>query len=210
MAKNFEELTDILNNNTAELEKVLSGISDKLDVIAEDSGAVDLIRVYLSELKNILEEQYSISAAKSDNIEGVFKNLESRLDDFYERSPEKDELILLVSSIKSEFEESIKKLLKGLKLANESTNESIQESSKHLETLAASNTDILRKDMKEGFNKLEAGVKTAGAHNADYVIETMSEAVGGLKVYLKELSSIPGAQESIAENLTSIEKFIEE
>ena len=174
MAKNFEELTEILNNNTAELEKVLSGIGEKLDVITEDSGAVDLIRVYLSELKKILEEQYSISAAKSDHIEGVFKNLEGKLDDFYDKSPEKEELILLVSSIKSELEKNI------------------------------------RKDIKEGFSGIEAGVKTAGAHNSDYVIETMSEAVEGLKVYLKELSAIPGNQENITQNLKSIENFITE
>ncbi len=82
MALTVDEIAEIINsmreeneNNAHSVERVLTGINNKLDMMAEDSEATDLIRVYISELKKSVDEKHSITVEKFNEIENSFNNL---------------------------------------------------------------------------------------------------------------------------------------
>ena len=82
MALTVDEIAEIINtmreeneNNVQSVERVLTGINNKLDLMAEDSEATDLIRVYISELKKSVDEKHSITVEKFNEIENSFNNL---------------------------------------------------------------------------------------------------------------------------------------
>lgn len=64
MALTVDEIAEILNsmrveneNNVENFEKVLTDISAKLELMAGDSEDADLIKVYLTELKGLVEDK---------------------------------------------------------------------------------------------------------------------------------------------------------
>ena len=82
MALNVDEIAEILNtmrieneHNVENFEKVLTGINNKLEMMSEDNEETDLIKVYISELKNSVENKYSTTVQKFDNLEELFKNI---------------------------------------------------------------------------------------------------------------------------------------
>ena len=83
MALTVDEIAEIINsmreeneNNVQSVERVLTGINNKLDMMADDSEATDLIRVYISELKKSVDEKHSITVEKFDEIENMFNRFE--------------------------------------------------------------------------------------------------------------------------------------
>ena len=61
MALTIDEIAQTLDNmrsenedNIKELERVLAGINSKIDLMSENDETVDLIRIYISELKNAI------------------------------------------------------------------------------------------------------------------------------------------------------------
>lgn len=81
MALTVDEIAEIIKdmraeneNNAQGVERVLAGINNKLDLIAEDDGTADLIRVYISELKKSVDEKHNITVEKFNEIENFFNN----------------------------------------------------------------------------------------------------------------------------------------
>lgn len=73
------ELTEILNDmrlkNEASAEnlgRLLTSINTKLDIMAEENGESDLIRLYLSELKKVLEDEHKGSITKLEELRNHF------------------------------------------------------------------------------------------------------------------------------------------
>ena len=54
------------------LEKILTGINMKLDMLTDDNGEADLVRLYLGELKKILEDEHNGSIAKLEELRSSF------------------------------------------------------------------------------------------------------------------------------------------
>lgn len=78
------EIAEILNNmreenqrNMKNFEKLLSGINKKLEVMEEDNEAVDLVKFYITELKNVMENRFSASMIKYDAFEASFDGIVS-------------------------------------------------------------------------------------------------------------------------------------
>ena len=59
------------------LEKILAGINTKLDMLTDDNGEADLVRLYLGELKKILEEEHNGSIAKLEELRASFSKMVS-------------------------------------------------------------------------------------------------------------------------------------
>lgn len=79
--ENFETIKTLLNSiraqgilNTSDVDKLLSGINSKLEKINTEED-IDLIKIFLSELKQNLDERHGVLISKFGAIESLFSNL---------------------------------------------------------------------------------------------------------------------------------------
>lgn len=79
--ENFDTIKTLLNSiraqgilNTSDVDKLLSGINSKLEKINTEED-IDLIKIFLSELKQNLEERHNVLISKFGAIEALFSNL---------------------------------------------------------------------------------------------------------------------------------------
>ena len=79
--ENFNTIKTLLNSiraqgilNTSDVDKLLSGINNKLERIDTEED-IDLIKVFLSELKQTLDERHNVLLSKFGAIESLFTNL---------------------------------------------------------------------------------------------------------------------------------------
>ena len=79
--ENFDTIKTLLNSiraqgilNTSDVDKLLSGINNKLEKINTEED-IDLIKIFLSELKQTLDERHSVLVSKFGAIESLFSNL---------------------------------------------------------------------------------------------------------------------------------------
>ncbi len=91
------EIAEILNNmreenqrNIEGFEKILSGISTKLEVMEEDNETVELVRFYIAELKKAIEDRFSASMIKYDAFEASFDGIISSQSQLAKTSELKD------------------------------------------------------------------------------------------------------------------------
>ena len=81
ISENFETIKTLLNSiraqgilNTSDVDKLLTGINSKLEKINSEED-IDLIKIFLSELKQNLDERHSVLISKFGAIESLFSNL---------------------------------------------------------------------------------------------------------------------------------------
>lgn len=79
--ENFDTIKTLLNSiraqgilNTSDVDKLLSGINSKLEKINTEED-IDLIKVFLTELKQNLDERHNVLVSKFGAIEALFSNL---------------------------------------------------------------------------------------------------------------------------------------
>ena len=79
--ENFDTIKTLLNSiraqgilNTSDVDKLLSGINMKLEKINTEED-IDLIKIFLSELKQNLDERHGVLISKFGAIESLFTNL---------------------------------------------------------------------------------------------------------------------------------------
>ena len=79
--ENFDTIKTLLNSiraqgilNTSDVDKLLSGINSKLEKINTEED-IDLIKIFLSELKQNLDERHGVLVSKFAAIESLFANL---------------------------------------------------------------------------------------------------------------------------------------
>ncbi len=79
--ENFDTIKTLLNSiraqgilNTSDVDKLLTGINSKLEKINTDED-IDLIKLFLSELKQNLDERHNVLISKFGAIEALFSNL---------------------------------------------------------------------------------------------------------------------------------------
>lgn len=97
MALTVDEIAEILNsmrveneNNVENFEKVLTDISAKLELMAGDSEDADLIKVYLTELKELVEDKSVDTNTRFADIEKILHNVLLSQDDIAKTSELKD------------------------------------------------------------------------------------------------------------------------
>lgn len=97
MALTVDEIAEILNsmrveneNNVENFEKVLTDISAKLELMAGDSEDADLIKVYLTELKKLVEDKSVDTNTRFADIEKILHNVLLSQDDTAKTSELKD------------------------------------------------------------------------------------------------------------------------
>ena len=78
--ENFDTIKTLLNSiraqgilNTSDVDKLLSGINTKLEKLNTEED-IDLIKIFLSELKQNFEERHGVLVSKFAAIESLFSN----------------------------------------------------------------------------------------------------------------------------------------
>ena len=81
ISENFDTIKTLLNSiraqgilNTSDVDKLLGGINSKLEMINTDED-IDLIKIFLTDLKQSLDERHSVLLSKFGAIESLFSNL---------------------------------------------------------------------------------------------------------------------------------------
>ncbi len=97
MALTVDEIAEILNtmrveneHNVENFEKVLTGINNKLELMADDNEATDLIKLYLSELKKIVEDKHSAANDRFISLENSLNVILSSQEQFAKTSELRD------------------------------------------------------------------------------------------------------------------------
>ena len=82
MAQTIEEIAELLegikdeaDRNAETFDKLLTGINNKLEFMANDTEADDLIKVYLTELKKTLEERHALVVSEFSKISESFNKI---------------------------------------------------------------------------------------------------------------------------------------
>ena len=107
MAQTIEELAELLDSvkaeagsNSKKFEKLLTALNNKVELLSEDINIEEVVKVYLNELKQILEGRYSFVETQFDNINDAIKVLNENTDDIVKTNDIKD----LLNSCNQHFE----------------------------------------------------------------------------------------------------------
>ena len=110
--ENFDTIKTLLNSiraqgilNTSDVDKLLSGINTKLEKINTEED-IDLIKIFLSELKQTLDERHSVLVSKFGAIESLFTNLLKNTSEML-KSSEVKELFDIVATNLSVFSREV-------------------------------------------------------------------------------------------------------
>ncbi len=108
MAQTVEELAELLDNIKLEVErnmdgfdKVLNTINNKLDLISNDTEADDLIKVYLTELKKLLEERHALISEEFTNIKNSSQTIISEQSNMVKTSQIQDMFDIFTTNMQS-------------------------------------------------------------------------------------------------------------
>ena len=197
MALTVDEIAEILNtmrveneHNVENFEKVLTGINSKLEIMADDNETVDLVKLYISELKKSVDDKHINTLQKLDNFENSLKNISSFQNELVKTS----EFSALLKILNDEFRtfsrdtENQNNLINELSGKIEKIGSDIYNKDELAYILNGFSADLsgLMADNDKSFKKIEALLEQAAQNikNAD-----TSEQVNSLKLQIDTLSS---------------------
>lgn len=93
MAQTVEELAQLLDemkvsadSNAENIHKILANISNHIEVLSNGNETGDLLKVYFSELKKVLEERHALVISEFSNIEKSFNTIYENENEFAKTS----------------------------------------------------------------------------------------------------------------------------
>ena len=93
MAQTIEELAELLDSiraeagsNSEKFEKLLITLNNKIELMSEDINVEDVVKVYLNELKQILEERYAYVSTQFEDVNKAIKFLNDNSSDLAKSS----------------------------------------------------------------------------------------------------------------------------
>ena len=108
MAQTIEELAEILegikkeaDRNAENTDKFLTVINNKIELMANDTETDDLIKVYLTELKKVLEDRYSFVTGEFENLEKALKSISDEQANLSKSSETKEMFDIFSSNMQS-------------------------------------------------------------------------------------------------------------
>ena len=105
ITENFDTIKTLLNSiraqgilNTSDIDKLLAGINSKLEKINTEED-IDLIKIFLSELKQNLDERHNVLISKFGAIESLFSNLLKNSADTLKSSEVKEQFDIVATNL---------------------------------------------------------------------------------------------------------------
>lgn len=166
MALTVDEIAEILNsmrveneNNVENFEKVLTDISAKLELMAGDSEDADLIKVYLTELKKLVEDKSVDTNTRFADIEKILHNVLLIQDDVAKTSELKD-LFHVFSAAFDNFTSNFvnqKDFLENLSLKLENVENKVFDKDELASLIAGLNQDLvaINNDIEKSFVSID-------------------------------------------------------
>lgn len=166
MALTVDEIAEILNsmrveneNNVENFEKVLTDISAKLELMAGDSEDADLIKVYLTELKGLVEDKSVDTNTRFADIEKILHNVLLCQDDVAKTSELKD-LFHVFSAAFDNFTSNFvdqKDFLENLSLKLENVENKVFDKDELASLIAGLNQDLvaINNDIEKSFVSID-------------------------------------------------------
>lgn len=166
MALTVDEIAEILNsmrveneNNVKNFEKVLTDISAKLELMAGDSEDADLIKVYLTELKGLVEDKSVDTNTRFADIEKILHNVLLCQDDVAKTSELKD-LFHVFSAAFDNFTSNFvnqKDFLENLSLKLENVENKVFDKDELASLIAGLNQDLVavNNDIEKSFVSID-------------------------------------------------------
>lgn len=166
MALTVDEIAEILNsmrveneNNVENFEKVLTDISAKLELMAGDSEDADLIKVYLTELKKLVEDKSVDTNTRFADIEKILHNVLLSQDDIAKTSELKD-LFHVFSAAFDNFTSNFvnqKDFLENLSLKLENVENKVFDKDELASLIAGLNQDLVavNNDIEKSFVSID-------------------------------------------------------
>lgn len=166
MALTVDEIAEILNsmrveneNNVENFEKVLTDINAKLELMAGDSEDADLIKVYLTELKGLVEDKSVDTNTRFADIEKILHNVLLSQDDIAKTSELKD-LFHVFSAAFDNFTSNFvnqKDFLENLSLKLENVENKVFDKDELASLIAGLNQDLVavNNDIEKSFVSID-------------------------------------------------------
>ena len=223
MALTVDEIAEMLNkmrvennNNVKNFENALTNIYSKLELMAENSEATDLIKVYLTELRNIVDGRFASANEKLDVLENVvteanFSDFRKDLADFVQKIIDNDASLNAELSFNNEKIEHILTNLNSFDCAHDEVSGKLDElkalyDEKSVENCANIINDIkelreelVKADLKLNFDGLNVAIanvisevndiKNEMLEKHDNVSEDVSTAFASVKLSLENIVS---------------------
>ena len=223
MALTVDEIAEMLNkmrvennNNVKNFENALTNIYSKLELMAENSEATDLIKVYLTELRNIVDGRFASANEKLDVLENVvteanFSDFRKDLADFVQKIIDNDASLNAELSFNNEKIEHILTNLNSFDCAHDEVSGKLDElkalyDEKSVENCANIINDIkelreelVKADLKLNFDGLNVAIanvisevndiKNEMLQKHDNVSEDVSTAFASVKLSLENIVS---------------------
>lgn len=210
ITENFDTIKTLLNSiraqgilNTSDVDKLLSGINSKLEKINTEED-IDLIKIFLSELKQNLDERHSVLISKFGAIESLFSNLLKNSADSL-KSSEVKELFDIVATNLSVFSREVvsqKETLTDITLRLDAMRSDDSQKKDIIKNITVLKTDI--DHLSNGFDSIVLSLN----ENFKTLIKTLSgvdqsEAIGQ---FGRELSDIVNSSNTILSGLQMLDK----
>ena len=199
ITENFDTIKTLLNSiraqgilNTSDVDKLLSGINSKLEKINTEED-IDLIKIFLSELKQNLDERHSVLLSKFGAIESLFSNLLKNSSETL-KSSEVKELFDIVATNLSVFSREVvsqKETLSDITLRLDAMRSDDSQKREIIKSVGALKTDLER--LNNGFDSivlsLNENFKTLTRNIAEV---DQSESINKFEKELNEISNSSG------------------
>ena len=176
ITENFDTIKTLLNSiraqgilNTSDVDKLLAGINSKLEKINTEED-IDLIKIFLSELKQNLDERHSVLISKFGAIESLFSNLLKNSADTL-KSSEVKELFDIVATNLSVFSREVvsqKETLTDITLRLDAMRSDDSQKKEIIKSVSLLKNDL--ENLKNGFDSIVLSLN----ENFKTLIKTLS------------------------------------
>lgn len=210
ISENFDTIKTLLNSiraqgilNTSDVDKLLSGINAKLEKLNTEED-IDLIKIFLSELKQNLEERHSVLLSKFGAIESLFSNLLKNSSDML-KSSEAKELFDIVATNLSVFSREVvaqKEALSDISLRLDAMRSDDSQKKDIIKNISFLKNDLER--LNNGFDSIVLSLN----ENFKTIIKTISsvDQSEAISQFGREIADIANSSNTILSALQMLDK----
>ena len=210
ITENFDTIKTLLNSiraqgilNTSDVDKLLAGINSKLEKLNTEED-IDLIKIFLSELKQNLDERHNVLVSKFGAIESLFSNLLKNSSDSL-KSSEAKELFDIVATNLSVFSREVvsqKEALTDITLRLDAMRSDDSQKKDILKSISLLKTDM--EHLSNGFDSIVLSLN----ENFKALINRLSEIdqSDAIKGFDAQLTDVVNSSNTILSALQMIDK----
>ena len=208
--ENFDTIKTLLNSiraqgilNTSDIDKLLEGINSKLQKINTEED-IELIKAFLSDLKQNLEERHNVLVSKFGAIESLFSNLLKNSNDSV-KSAELKELFDIVATNLSVFSREVvsqKETLTDITLRLDALRSDETQKKEIIKSVSLVRNDVEK--VSNGFDSIVISLN----ENFKTVLKTISEIdqSDAIKGFTDQLNDIINSSNAILSAIQLIDK----